>query len=459
MSANSSQTSQTLDVEEIIDAHPVTGLQVRILALCFIIVLIDGFDVAVIGYIAPTLRQDWSLSLVELAPLFAAGLLGLMVGSMVAGPAADLWGRKPLLVASLLWFGLASIACAHAGSLGTLIALRFLTGLGLGGAMPTCITLCAEYAPRGRRMLLVTLSWTGFTLGLALGGAVATPLLHAYGWEAPLWAGGIAPLVLLPFIVLALPESLRFLAQRPEKRQAITRILHHFMHVEAARQVIITTVPAARKLPVSHLFGAGYTLRTLLLWLTFFCSLFTVYLLTSWLPTLLAGAGYAPGALSTVGALFPVGGTIGALVLALLSDRTSVYRVLGWALMATAVCMVLAGQSLAHENAMAAAMFAVGFGIMGVQNGLNLLGATIYPTEARATGVSYGLAAGRVGSIVGSQVGASLFALAGSSEMLFTLLAIPAIVAGMAIFGIAGYERRLAGQALKRKPTPARQAG
>ena len=190
-------TRSVIPVRELIDDSRVSPFQVMVLVLCFAAALLDGFDTAAIGYIAPALREVWHLTPPQLAPAFGAGLFGLMLGSLCLGPIADRFGRKPVLLVSVLIFGVATLASAMADSLDALIVLRFVTGLGLGGAMPMCITLSSEYSPLRHRMLLVTLSWTGFTTGLALGGLVAAEILPHYGWRGVLVAGGVAPLLLL----------------------------------------------------------------------------------------------------------------------------------------------------------------------------------------------------------------------------------------------------------------------
>jgi 77 Permeases of the major facilitator superfamily len=165
-----------LNVREFIDAARLSGLQLRIIALCFAIVALDGFDIAIIGFLAPHIRSEWSLSMVALGPLFSAGLLGLMTGAFLCGPLADRIGRRRVLVMSVAWFGAACAASAAAPGIGWLIALRFLTGLGLGGAMPNAITLTAEFSPSRRRGMLLTVMFCGFSLGSALGGLVTAYL-------------------------------------------------------------------------------------------------------------------------------------------------------------------------------------------------------------------------------------------------------------------------------------------
>ena len=191
-------TPRVVDVQAFIDAQRVSPLQRRLLFLCFVVIAIDGFDTAIIGFIAPAIRAEWRLGVAQLGPLFAAGLFGLMLGAFAVGPLADRRGRKTMLVVSMVVFGVASLASAFGSGLASLIVWRFMTGLGLGGAMPMTITLASEFCPAARRSSLVTLMFCGFTLGSAMGGFIAARVLPEFGWRVLLLGGGVAPLASRP---------------------------------------------------------------------------------------------------------------------------------------------------------------------------------------------------------------------------------------------------------------------
>ena len=206
--------SKVIDVQAFIDARKLSAVQVILLVLCFLVVAVDGFDTAAIGFIAPAIRADWGLTPAQLAPLFGSGLFGLMVGAFAIGPLADRHGRKAVLIFSVAFFGAASLASAFSPNLTVLILLRFLTGLGLGAALPNAITLTSEYCPEGRRSSLVTLMNCGFTVGSALGGVVASQIVADFGWQSVLIVGGVLPLALALVLAWAMPESVRFLVMR-----------------------------------------------------------------------------------------------------------------------------------------------------------------------------------------------------------------------------------------------------
>ncbi|CAI2786962.1 4-hydroxybenzoate transporter PcaK [Serratia grimesii] len=428
-------SQNTARISEIIDNAKISPYQILILTLCFLIVLLDGFDTAIIGYIAPALREEWQLLPAQLSPAFGAGLFGLLIGSLIFGPVADAIGRKRVLLVSILIFGGGTLASAYTHSIESLILLRFITGIGLGGAMPTCITLSSEYSPVRRRMIMVTLSWSGFTAGLALGGILAGQIIPAFGWRGVLMLGGIAPLLLLPLLAWQMPESVRFMTSSPKHADKLRKVVERITGKSWAGVTIVDDErPVKANSPISHLFIEGRAVRTLLLWVAFFCSLFVFYQLTSWLPSILKDVGYDIVQASRIGAMVPLGGTLGAILMALLMDRVGPYRVLALSYLGAALVVGATGYLMGDVYTLAATVFLIGFGVAGAQNGLNLVSATIYPTAARVTGVSWAMASGRFGSIIGSMLGAWMIVASGSTEMFFIWLALPVLVGAAAIF-------------------------
>ncbi|EOT7839143.1 TPA: MFS transporter [Pseudomonas aeruginosa] len=435
-------TRQTLRVTDVIDASPLSALQVRVLLLCFLVVLLDGFDMAVIGYVAPELLRDWNIERGQLVPVFAAGLFGMLLGNLVLGPLADRHGRKRVLLLSLAIIAIGTLACAFAGSPTWLAMLRFLTGIGIGGVLPNSITLCSEYSPARRRTLLVMLSNSGFTLGLAMGGWLSAALLPSIGWQGLLLLGGLAPLLLLPVLALGLPESISFMADRAAYADRLRAVLGQIGGRRAWHAVRLVGDGATRgaSSPASILFRDGHGLRTLMLWLSFFCCLLVFYLLANWLPTLLHEHGYERAQIANIAAMVPFGGVLGGVSMALLIDRMGAAKVLPPLCLLAAVALALAGAALEQGRALPAMalVFLVGFTLTGTLNNLGILAATLYPSQARATGVSWALGAGRVGSIIGSLSGAWLLAAAGGLQALFQCIALPVLCSALALLLMGG---------------------
>lgn len=426
---------RTIDVQDFIDHHPFSAYQKAILTLCFLIVAVDGFDTAAIGFIAPALKAEWGLTPQALGPLFGAGLGGLMLGAFIFGPLADRYGRKTILLFSVAFFGTASLVSMYSANLEQLVVLRFLTGLGLGGAMPNSITLTSEYCPAARRSSLVTLMFCGFTVGSAIGGLTAAQLVPAIGWRGILLLGGVLPLALVPVLWFVLPESVRFQVLNGHAGERIARTLRRIApgtDLQEARFVLKDH--KAKGFPARHLFDEGLGRGTVLLWATFFMTLLIIYLLSSWLPTVISSTGMSLQMASVVTAMFQIGGTVGAILIGRFMDRNPPGTVLAIAYALGAGCVALIGVSHANPWLLGLAVFCAGVTISGSQVGANALAAAYYPTHVRATGVSWASAVGRIGSVLGSMSGGVMLAAGLPLSLMFAIVAVPALLAALTIF-------------------------
>lgn len=440
----SSAPRRPIDVQEFLDAHAVSTAQRMLVALCFLVVAIDGFDTAIVGFIAPAIRAEWSVPVTSLGPLFAAGLFGLMIGSFAVGPLADRFGRKTMLIASMVWFGAACLASSFSVTFDALVWLRFATGVGLGGAMPTAITLTAEFSPSRRRSSLVTLMFCGFTIGSAFGGLAAAHVVTAYGWRPLLVAGGLMPILLAPLLWLALPESVRYLASTRDGAARVRATLQRLAPTESLEETRFVASPPQGLSPMRTLFAPELWRGTLLLWGGFFMSLFVVYLLSNWMPTLIQRTGLSLGAASLVTAMFQIGGTVGAVVLGYLMDRFDPHAVLATAYVIGSACVALIGAAAGVPWLMVGAVFGAGFCVSGGQVGANALAAAFYPTSCRTTGVSWAIGTGRCGSILGSFLGAAMLSQGWSLGAVYGAVAIPAAVSAGAIMALGVVRARMA---------------
>jgi Arabinose efflux permease len=426
--------TQRRELQALIDAAPIGARQWRVIICCFLVVMMDGFDTAAIGFIAPDIRAHWQLTAGDLAPLFGAGLLGLTAGALLCGPLSDKFGRKRVIEWCVALFGIFSLLSAFSPNLETLVVLRFLTGLGLGGAMPNTITMTSEYLPARRRGALVTLMFCGFTLGSAFGGIVSAQLVPVIGWPGILVLGGVLPLILFFYLLVALPESPRWMVrcQRPQEQIALTvGAMTGERYDNTEFWLDEPTATQKSKGSISQLFAGRQLAVTLMLWVVFFMSLLIIYLLSSWMPTLLNHRGIDLQHASWVTAAFQIGGTIGAILLGVLMDKYNPFRVLAVSYALGAVCIVMIGLSEDGLWLMALAIFGTGIGISGSQVGLNALTAMLYPTQSRATGVSWSNAVGRCGAIVGSLSGGVMMAMNFSFDTLFFVIAVPAAISAV----------------------------
>jgi AAHS family 4-hydroxybenzoate transporter-like MFS transporter len=431
-----------VDVAGFIDQQPVGGFQLKLLLACAAVLILDGFDTTAIGFVAPSLAREWGLTKGALGPVFSAGLFGLMIGALALGPLADRIGRRKIIVFSTLAFGIGALATAFVNDVNALLAIRFLTGLGLGGAMPNTIAMTSEFSPHRRRATMVMVMFCGFSAGAALGGLLAAALIPQFGWRSVFIVGGVAPLLLVPILALWLPESVRFLALTGRGHERVARLLG-FISPKAvfspATQFVVHE-PHLAGIPVLHLFKDGRTLVTLLLWVVFFMSLLDLYFLTNWLPTVLNDLGASVSQAAVIGSMLQVGGVVGTFALGSVIDRFS-FRALALVYFIAVFAVGAIGQ-LGHSVVFVTmAIFAAGFCMVGGQIAANALAATFYPTSIRATGVGWALGIGRIGSIIGPLVGGALLTAKWSTASVFAAAAVAALCAALAAFSLS----RLAG--------------
>jgi AAHS family 4-hydroxybenzoate transporter-like MFS transporter len=387
------------------DGQRLSSVQLLIFVLCLLIMLADGFDAAAMGYVVPALTREWGLASHAFGTVLSASLVGLAVGALAAGPVADRIGRKPVLVVSVLAFGAFSLACVWAGSLTTLTTWRFLTGLGLGAATPVAVTLLNESVPVRHRPLLTNGMFCGFTLGAALGGFAAAAVIPAFGWAGVFVLGGLVPVLLAVVAAFALPESARF--------------------AEVATQ--------DGSKGVAVILSRGLRLRTLMLWIAYFMGVLVLYLITSWLPTLVKESGLSLQSAALIAALFPLGGTLGAVACGWLMGRVNPHRLIAGAFFASGALIWSLGEVVGHAIWLPALTFGAGTFTGAAIVSMPTLAAALYPTHARASGVGWMLGIGRLGGILGAVLGGMMLKAGLPMATIFALLAVPALIAGTAL--------------------------
>ena len=413
-----------------------SSYQWLILGLCFLVVAVDGMDVAIMGFLAPAITKDWSVSKAAFGAVMSAAPIGLVIGALVAGPTSDRIGRKTVLTLSVAAFGLFTVLTAYASNISEMALLRLLTGVGLGAAMPNASTLVSEYVPERRRSLLVTIMFTGFNLGSALVGFMSAAVIPSHGWRTVLLLGGLLPFALVPFLLLFLPESCRFLAARGRDAHRVATVLSRFgrdVKFAPSVQFVSSEVVVSSKASVAQLFAKGFRLMTPALWVTYFMGLMVIYLLTGWLPTLFKESGLSMSEAANITAMFQIGGTVGAVLVGWLMDRFKPTRVISLSYLAGALAIVALGMTGGVGGNLALLVTLAGFCMSGAQTGLNAYAPSCYPTTARATGVSWMLGMGRFGSITGSLIGGVLLGLGWQFGGILMLLAVPATLAALAV--------------------------
>jgi len=359
-----------------------------IFALLFLSLMSDGFDLQAIGFAAPGLVRDWATSRAALGPALSAGLVGMLIGAPALGWFGDRYGRKRAVVLGSVLYAAFTLATAAAGSIGQLLLLRFLTGLGLGGVLPNVIALTAELTPVRVRPLLTSLVTVGMSLGGVTAGIIAASLVPDHGWRILFVVGGIVPLFVALLVQLALAESPLFAAVA-DRRAAEERRLQS---------------------STARLFAGPFRIVTPLLWLLFAGVLMTIFLMTSWLPLVLESAGMSSRGAALMNTMLQFGGVVGGLGASLLLARVGLPLVailLGgsWLLLALLALVPL------PDVALAGALGLAGICIIGTQTAINAVAGLLYPSEVRARGVGYALGVGRLGSISGPLIGAAMIGL------------------------------------------------
>jgi MFS transporter, AAHS family, 4-hydroxybenzoate transporter len=391
--------------------YPVGRLYLRVTWLCGVVLFLEGYDLAAVGYAIPSLVDVWGATPSSFTSTLTAGNVGLLFGSLGAGFLGDRLGRKPVLLSCVATFGIFSLFSALVGSPMQLAPLRFLTGLGLGGGIPLAIALASDFAPPMKQGRLVILISAGVPMGSAIAGLLASQLVRILGWPAIFLVGGVLPLAMVPLLALWLPESVA---------------------LSAAKR---------RHNPVAALFQDGLATSTALLWAVNLLNLLSNYFIILWTPAILHGTGVSASWAIFGTTMYGLGVILGALLTAPVVDRLGVEQVLTCVLPLGALCVLSIGWFDPPFWLLSVIICGAGVGIGGCQAGINSLSGRIYPPAIRSTGAGWALGAGRVGAVAGPLLGGALLALGWRAQAIFVALAIPASGATL-LMAILGWVRR-----------------
>lgn len=434
---------RSIDVSEAIDSGRFGRFQWSLVVLCASLLIMDGYDVFVAGTVLPTLIKEWGLSKPQAGMLQAWALLGMMFGALVLGPLADRIGRRKGIAASFLLFTVATLCTGFVDTSEYFKALRFIAGLGCGGLMPNAVALMNEYAPKRMRGTMVALMFSGYSVGGMLAAALGIWMIPALGWKPMFWVAAV-PLLALPLILWRLPESLGFLirqGRQGEARAILARLQPGTVVGPHDTLVFSETKGAAASM--IELFRHGRALRTLMLWVSFFCCLLVVYLLSSWLPKVMQEAGYAEKA--SLMTLFSLnfGGMAGAIVGGWLGDRFGLPKVVVGFFAAAALSIAAIG-SIPPVPVLFTLVFIAGATTIGTQILLYASVAQLYNLSVRSTGLGWASGVGRVGAIVGPTLGGVLLARALPLQHSFLIFALPAAVSALAMLVFSVHNQRAA---------------
>jgi MFS transporter, AAHS family, 4-hydroxybenzoate transporter len=422
--------------------RPTSRYQLKIIAFCMLIAFWDGYDALNIGYVVPSLAADWGTTPAALTAVITGGTFGLIVGAITLGSFADSRGRRPVIIVGVLMFAIFSGGMALAPNIPIMTVMRFLAGVGLGGTLPSLIALAVEYTPAKRKFTVAVVMSAAVSAGGFLGGGIVNFLIPRFGWPSVFLVGAIIPLLIVPFIIKALPESLAFLESRQRHAEVRTILRKIDPSLPDAPYEPLQTGGTQAKAPLRVLFQEGRTMGTVLLWIAAFCGYMLVFIMSSWTPTLLVATGMAQTQAVWATSLMTLGNMLGGVILGLLVDRRQDFRplVLGYPLGAVAIIGIV----LSTPTPALVLPFALllGLSALGTVAAQTAVSATIYPSAARATGVSWALTCGRIASVLGPLLVGIFIALevAPGTILLFGL--VPAALGTFAILGLVLRLRR-----------------
>jgi AAHS family 4-hydroxybenzoate transporter-like MFS transporter len=433
----------TVDITRVIEEQKFGPLLFAIVAWSFAIMLTDGFDLTGISFAAPSLVHLWGVPKGAFGPVFSMGIFGIMIGSIAFGYLGDRIGRKNAMIIGAFLFGAFTLASVLATDLQTLTWIRFIAGIGIGGAVPVAMALNTEFAPKAWRATIVIVMFTGYTTGAAIGGFVAAWLIPAYGWQSVFFVGGIVPLLVAVALIFVLPESIRFLAVTGRNRPELARLiglLAPATPVTPDTTFVISDEERKPRFALPMLFKHGRQWVTPLLWLTYIFNSMALFFLQSWLPLVLQGNGVTQSQAAVATGMFALGGTLAALAISRFVDR---YGVLFVAILPLiGIPVVIALGSVAGVTLVIAVSFLVGWCVSGTQAGLNGSAGTFYPTAIRANGVGTAIGVAKIGSITGPLLGGMLITRNLPLHDLFTYAAIPVVAALIGIIALGLAQRR-----------------
>jgi AAHS family 4-hydroxybenzoate transporter-like MFS transporter len=417
--------------ETVLENQRLGALQIRVIAICTLVQMCDGYDVGSIGWAVPSLTHAWHVAPPAFALAFLWSNLGIMVGALGSGPIGDRFGRKPLLLVSIAIFGVASLLSAFAPSLGVLSALRFFTGLGIAGGFTGTTALTGDYTPQRARATMIMVTFTGAPIGGFVGGQVVAALLRqGFGWPVIFLIGGAFPLVLVLIMALFLPESPRLLAARerlsPRHRALLQRL------AITPGEAGLPGIDVARANTVKMLFGEGYALQTVLLWIVFFCSLMNLFLFVFWLPEILHLTGLTPSEAVFATSLHALGAIAAVLYLGYLIDRFRAERALALHFAVSIAFILLIALVAMPYLALLAVVFFSGMTVIGSQTGANAACGALYPARMRTSGIGWALGIGRLGGIAAAPLGGFLLKIGLEPRHVFLSACFFAVVAAVA---------------------------
>lgn len=417
--------------------------QLRIIALCMIFNMIDGFDITAMAVVADALGREMQIAEDQLGLVFSFALAGMMIGAMFLASLSDIFGRRTVIIGSLVAIGASVLLTGYVEDLYTLIFLRFISGLGAGAMLASQAALAAEYSPDRYRALSVAIVTSGYPLGAMFTGLVAEPVMSELGWRGMFIAGGGLTLAMGLVAYAFLSESLEYLFKhRPPN--ALAKVNAILAKLGASRLESLPEVPrnaaSAARGSVSNNIGLlvkeEFRARTIILWTSFFLAMVSMYFLMSWIPKLMINSGFSSAAGNLAFSAYNFGGVAGIFILGLLATRWPLFRIVSLFMITAGALMVFFAALPSKELLLISVIAIIGVFLQGAFTGLYALAAKVYPVNIRSTGVGFAIGMGRLGAVFGPAVAGYLIASGTTMQLNFVVFAIPMLIGGVCILWI-----------------------
>jgi MFS transporter, AAHS family, 4-hydroxybenzoate transporter len=425
-----------VQVSQLLDEHGLGAFQIKLILWSALIAFIDGYDIGAIAFAAPHLIQEWHVEPKSLGLVLTASNFGVLFGSQIFGWIGDRFGRKTALIAANILFGVFTYWAAYSTNLTELFWLRSIAGLGIGGVIPNVVAINAESAPRNLRVTLAIIAAGMVPIGGALSGFAAAAFIPHYGWPILFEIGGVAPVIFAIIAIFGLPESIKYMALHENQRGKLERLIAAIRPGYQVPPNARFVIEDEQQFPSSnprYLFHNGLQVITPLTWLMFILNLMGYFFLISWTPTLLVAAAKASQTVAALtGAGLQVGGTVGALVLCWWLQRQRFLAIAILFVIAVPVVGSIGYAGLTSTTALVAVAFLAGAVVLGIQSGINVVGAMIYPTSLRANGSGWQLGLGRFGAIIGPLAGTWLVGI--PIQQMYLIATIPFALGAVVTF-------------------------
>jgi AAHS family 4-hydroxybenzoate transporter-like MFS transporter len=440
---------RAIDVSEIIEKQKLSRFLIGLVTISWIITFFDGLDANLVTFAAPYFRKDYGLTTVQTGNIFGLHQLGTLIGGFLMAYIGDIIGRRPAVILSTAAFGAITMSFYFAHSYGSLMGLRLIDGIPLGGMLPLAWALNIEYAPKRYRASIVTVIMIGYSLGTALGGQVANWLIPRFGWKSVFLFGGAAALLSAAVLLWRLPESIRFLAYKKQRADQIHKILRRLAPGEEVRpdaQFVVGDEPGhVKNFKPALLLQGELSMITPLIWIAYIASSFAVFFLVNWTPLVFEALGYSKEQAANSASLLSLMGALGGVLLMRFTDKRGAIAITAMPVTCT-VLLLIAGLVNIGFTPFLVLNAMIGLFLIGGHFGMHSICGLFYPTAYRGNGAGWATSVAKIGSIGGPIVGGWILATSLPVRNIFAVLAICPVIFAICIYAVGRMHCRILGR-------------